>query len=289
MKCENLREDLEAFALGALEPAQARAVAAHIRDCDDCAQVVRAYRVAIDQLALSVPYYRASPRLKERILGAIGALRPPVYLSAFRRRGWSAAAAAVLIAFAVGGIAWAIVLSNEVSRLRQDNKQLAELTQLDEQQRTALLHLATELSNAQNEQERMSTTLEEQAKLIVLALDPDLIPSELLGTQFAPNASCNYVWSTNEGLGALTCKNLPSTSFMLTYELWGTKGEKTVPVGTFLPRADGTASLLVRFPTDAEGPVTNLWVTLEDDSRPARTKPSTQVMLQRSPEQQAAR
>ena len=49
----------------------------------------------------------------------------------------------------------------------------------------------------------------------------------------------------------------------MSYELWATKGDKTVPVGTFLPRYDGTASLLVKFPEAAQGPVSNLWVTLE--------------------------
>lgn len=289
MKCESAREELEAFALGALEAAEAREVALHVRDCEACAQMVRAYRLAIDQLALAVPYYRAPARLKERILGAIGVLRPAFYLSALRRSGWAAAAAAVLIAFAIGGVAWAVILSHEVSRLREDNKRLAVLSQLDEQQRAALLRLSVQLDSAQSEQQRMSTTLEEQAKLILLALDPDLIPSELHGTQFAPGAVCNYVWSTKETLGGLTCKNLPSTGIGLTYELWATKGGKAVPLGSFTPRADGTASLLVKFPADVEGPVSDLYVTLEEVSRTARTKPSSQVMLARLPDQQAAR
>ncbi|HEY4685826.1 MAG TPA: anti-sigma factor [Dehalococcoidia bacterium] len=289
MTCDDLREDLEAFALGALEPEQARRVTAHVRDCGACSQIVRAYQVAVEHLALSVPLYRASPRLRERILGGIGAFRPPVYASFLRQRVWATAAAVVLVAFAVGAIAWAVVLSSQVNRLREDNRHLAELTQLDAEQRAAILQFQTQLSSAQSAQREMSTTLEEQATLIEIALDPDLIPSKMQGTQVAPQATCSYVWSTQQGLGALTCKNLPSTGFMLTYELWATKGDKTLAVGTFLPRDDGTASLLVKFPTDAEGPVSNLWVTLEQQTSGTRARPSNEVVLFRSPDQQAQR
>ena len=75
----------------------------------------------------------------------------------------------------------------------------------------------------------------------------------------------------------------------ITYELWATKGDKTLAVGTFLPRDDGTASLLVKFPTDAEGPVSNLWVTLEQQTSGTRARPSNEVVLFRSPDQQAQR
>jgi len=194
----------------------------------------------------------------------------------------------VLVAVAVGGIVWAILLSAEVSRLRADNSQLAELSQLDTEQRTALLRLQGDLNSARTEQRKISTTLEEQATLIVIALDPALIPTELQGTSLAPQSRCNYVWSTKQSVGALTCREMPNTAFALIYELWATKGEKTVPLGTFMPRTDGTVQLLVKFPTDVEGPVSNLWVTLEQQAS-ARSKPSSEVVLERAPVQQAAR
>jgi hypothetical protein len=136
----------------------------------------------------------------------------------------------------------------------------------------------------------MTTTLNEYATLIKVALDPDLIPTELRGTEplANANASCSYVWSTKQSLGALTCKNLPSTSISLTYELWANKGNSTLALGSFEPRIDGSASLLVTIPTWAEGPVTSLWVTLESASG-SRDKPSSQVVLQPAPSQQAQR
>jgi hypothetical protein len=194
----------------------------------------------------------------------------------------------VLLAFAVGGLTWAIVLSSEVSKLKADNARLAVLTELDAEQRQALLQLEGKLNSAQTEQERISTTLEEQATFLTVALDPNLIPTELGGTNIAPKATCNYVWSTKQGLGALTCKDMPSTAFTLVYELWAIKGDRAIALGSFEPRLDGTASLLVKYPEFAEGPVTNLWVTMEN-SNALRNIPSSDVVLKPVPALQASR
>jgi anti-sigma-K factor RskA len=287
LTCDDIREDLEAYALGVLDAVSARRVEEHLRDCRDCEFIVSDYQFAVESLALAVPLYRAPVRVKDRLLGGIGAFPAPA-LSMMRRRWWAVSAAAVLVAFAVGGLTWAIVLSSQVSKLRDDNAHLAELTELDAEQRQALLALEDRLNSARSEQLRLSTTLDEQATMLVVALDPDLVPTELGGTSLAPRASCNYVWSSKQGVGALTCKDLPTTAFSLGYELWAIKGDKSVPVGTFLPRYDGTASLLVKFPTSAEGPVTSLWVTLEELSA-GRNAPSSQVVLQPIPPQQASR
>src|SRR5690606_30333490 len=134
--------------------------------------------MAIESLALAVPLHRANVRVRDRILGAIGAFPAPVF-SMMRRRWWAVSAAAVLLAFAIGGLTWAVVLSSEVSKLKEDNARLAELTELDAEQRAALLQLEGKLNNAETEQQRISTTLEEQATYITVALDPNLVPTEL--------------------------------------------------------------------------------------------------------------
>lgn len=287
MTCEELREDLEAYALGALERAPARTVEFHIAECDECAEVVHDYQHAVAHLSIAVPLYRASPRLKSRVMGGISMNTvsiPPVL-----RSGWAmAAAAAVLIGIAIGGAVWASIVSSEVSRLKEQNQRLITLTELDASQRAAILQVQTQLSTARDEQERLSTTLDEYATLVQIALDPDLVPTELQGTQLASSASCSYVWSVKQSIGALTCKNMPATSFDSTYELWAQKGNDTLALGTFVPRNDGTASLLVTFPGWATGPMTNLWVTLEPDGG-SRRGPSAQVVLQPTPALQAQR
>ena len=285
---DRFRDDLEAFVLGALEPDEAGRVEAHIATCDECAQLVHSYRLAVENLALSVTPFRASPRLKQRIMGGIGAVRPFGLPRLFVTRWAASAAAAVLLAFAIGGAAWAIILSSQVEQLKRDNVALAELTELDAEQRSALLRLQGDLYSARNEQRRMSTTLDEQATLLVLALDPDLSPTELEGTRLASTAACSYVWSTKQSVGALTCRDLPTTAFSLTYELWVLKGGELLALGTFLPRDDGTAAMLVKFPEETAGPVDNLWVTLETFGVD-RSEPSAEIVLKRAPANQAAR
>ena len=285
--CDNVRDDLEAFALGVLDDARTDHVADHLAECRECSEIVFDYEFAIESLALAVPLHRANIRVRDRLLGGIGAFPAPI-LSMVRRRWWAVSAAAVLITFAVGGLTWAIVLSSEVSKLKEDNARLAVLTELDAEQRQALLQLEGKLNSAQNEQERISTTLEEQATFLTVALDPNLIPTELGGTNIAPRASCNYVWSTKQGIGALTCKDMPSTAFSVEYELWAIKGDQAVALGAFTPRTDGSASLLVTYPESAVGAVTNMWVTLEDATA-LRNIPSSDVVLKPLPALQANR
>jgi hypothetical protein len=244
--------------------------------------------MTVNQLPLSAPLVKAPPRLKERVLGGVGAFRPTVTpVTLVRASRWWAAAAAVFLAIGVGAFAWAISLSSQVNDLKADNARLAELTELDAEQRAALFKLQGELNSAKNQQRVMESTLAEQATLIVLALDPELIPTELQGTLIAPEAQCRYVWSTKQSLGALTCQNLPSISFALTYQLWAVRGDKMVSVGIFSPRNDGSAHLLVR-PSGESGPLVDMFVTLETASSAPR-QPSHEVILLKSPDQQAAR
>jgi hypothetical protein len=219
--------------------------------------------------------------------GAVG-VRPRFALGPLHGSRWFAAAAAVFLAVAIGGMTWAIMLSRQVTELQDKNGKLTELSQLDSAQRAALLRLQSDLNSTKTQQKQMASTLEEQSTLIVLALDPDLVPTELEGTSMAPDASCRYVWSTKQTLGALTCRALPSLSSVLTYEFWAVKGDKTVNLGGFSPRSDGSASLLVKPMPEAPGAPTAMWVTLELATGVV-SKPSTQVVLHQAPSQQASR
>jgi hypothetical protein len=287
--CGSIREGIEAYALGALEERERRRFDVHLASCPECADLARAYRVAVEHLAFAAPLYKAPRRLKDVVLGGAGGLRPRLTLGTFIHGSrWWAAAAAVFLAIAIGGLTWAVILSAQVRDLQEKNGQLAELTQLDSAQRTALLRLQSDLASTKTQQRQMASTLEEQSTLIVLALDPDLIPTELQGTSMAPDANCRYVWSTKQSLGALTCHNLPSIGSTLDYEFWATKGDKVVNLGNFTPRSDGAASLLVKPRPDAPGAPTNMWVTLEFASASAG-KPSSEVVLRQAPPQSASR
>src|SRR5262249_43816257 len=156
--------------------------------------------------------------------GAVG-VRPRFGIGPLRGSAWWAAAAAVFLALALGGMTWSFLLSKQGHELEDKNGKLAELSPLHSAQRAARPPRPSGLYSTKTQQKQMASTLEEQSTLIVLALDPDLVPTELEGTSMAPEASCRYVWSTKQSLGALTCRALPSLSTVLTYEFWAVKGE----------------------------------------------------------------
>jgi hypothetical protein len=291
LDCEPVREDIEAYALGALDAFSTRRLEAHLRTCASCRDLVRAYALTVDQIALSTPIARAPARLKERVLGSVGAFRPTVTPATLVRTSrWWAAAAVLFLAFGIGAVVWAFTLSAQVNDLKRDNAALAQLSQSDAEDRTRLLQVQADVNNAKSQQRAMEAVIADQQALIRLALDPDLIPTEMLGTTVAPQAYCRYVWSSSQSMGALNCQNVPSISFALTYQLWAVRGERVISFGTFTPRSDGTASLLYKPTGDGSGlgPITNLFVTLESASSIAR-QPSAEVILQRDSTELAAR
>ncbi len=292
MDCETGREDIEAYALGALDAASARRLEAHVHTCAGCRDMVNAYTRTVDELPLSVTLVKAPPRLKELVLGGVGAFRPMVTpASLVRTSRWWAAAAAVFLAFGIGAVVWGLVLSSQVNDLKRDNAALAQLSQSDAEDRMKLLQLQADVNTAKSQQHAMESVISDQAALIRLALDPDLIPTELSATNGAVQTQCRYVWSGTQVAGALNCQNMPAISFALTYQLWAVRGERTVSMGTFTPRPDGTASLLYKPTNDGSGgsgPIVTLFVTLESASSIAR-QPSAEVILEKSTVQQASR
>lgn len=103
--------DAAAYALGALEPAEADAFRRHLSECVVCRDELAAFRVAVEALPLSAPQYEPPPGLRRRVLATVredakaaqapARRRPRFSAAAFMPRPAFAAAAAV-IAVAVG-------------------------------------------------------------------------------------------------------------------------------------------------------------------------------------------
>jgi anti-sigma-K factor RskA len=62
--------DVAAYALGALEPAEADAFRRHLESCSVCAHELASFRQVVDELPLSAPRYPAPPELRRRVLAA---------------------------------------------------------------------------------------------------------------------------------------------------------------------------------------------------------------------------
>ncbi len=108
--------DAAAYALGALEPAEAEAFRAHMLECAVCRDEVEALAGVVQTLPMAIPQYEAPRALRGRVMRAVraervarspavGGLRPSrPLLGAVRTRVAAAGAAIVAAAGVVSGI-----------------------------------------------------------------------------------------------------------------------------------------------------------------------------------------
>jgi anti-sigma factor RsiW len=63
--------DVAAYALGALEPAEAEAFEAHLETCGVCRDELAAFRTVVDVLPMSAPQHPAPRRLRRRVISTV--------------------------------------------------------------------------------------------------------------------------------------------------------------------------------------------------------------------------
>jgi anti-sigma-K factor RskA len=82
--------DVAAYALGALEPAEAAAFLEHLRSCSVCREELAEFQNIVDVIPGSVPTYRAPAGLRARVLDQVYAEAGTVQeQSSPRRRRWT--------------------------------------------------------------------------------------------------------------------------------------------------------------------------------------------------------
>jgi len=69
--CIPFREDIPAYALGALDVDETAALEAHLRTCDSCPQELAAYRAVSDSLLLALPPLQPPAALRRRLQGRL--------------------------------------------------------------------------------------------------------------------------------------------------------------------------------------------------------------------------
>src|SRR5512138_1779533 len=70
-----LRENIPAYALGALDAEDVRALEAHLRTCQACQAELAEYRALSEHLVLSVPSRQPSPALRRRLQSRLPSAR----------------------------------------------------------------------------------------------------------------------------------------------------------------------------------------------------------------------
>jgi anti-sigma-K factor RskA len=128
MTCDQADELAGAWGLGALDTAEADAVAAHLDSCDRPHSELRAAPGAAVVLEASLEPIQPSSGLRDRVMGSIGAqprLAPPASVPWYRRewlpRVAAVAAAAVIVALA----AWNLQLRGELGDHEAELRQVA--------------------------------------------------------------------------------------------------------------------------------------------------------------------
>jgi anti-sigma-K factor RskA len=120
-------EDVAAYALGALESAEADAFARHLETCAVCRDELEAFQQVVDLLPMTAPAFQASPKLRRRLRRAIADEAHPATTTAAEasrpRRSWRPEwlprpVLGVAAGLAVIAIALVIVLSGGGPRAR---------------------------------------------------------------------------------------------------------------------------------------------------------------------------
>jgi len=210
MDCEQVRELLDAYALGAADAAEATAIRDHAADCVRCwSSLDEAQRVAAS-LALSTAVQKAPPSLRSRVLAATERRRwPALAFAPNRLRGLWPAATGVLAAGTVAALAFALVLQAEVNDLRGDRDRLA--------------------SDVQN----AGGVLDEQRQLMAVLAAPDAQQINLQPADPSSQALAVYYWSRSTRTGALLSNNLPLLREGQLYHAWLLTGDQVYDAGSF--------------------------------------------------------
>jgi anti-sigma-K factor RskA len=262
MNCEEARELLDAYSLGALERAEARQVGKHLAKCPDCRRLHQEAAEVSSLLALAAPLRRASSALRFRLRDQVVPRSALRWFPAPPRVSWAAAAAALAVV-ALGALAWGGFLQTQVNDLKQDSDRFAVLyDELGRRSETVDV-LQRALTEAAFRQEQLQGLLQEQDQAMRVVALGDQSRESLVGTQPASLARGQYLYSSEEGLGLLFVIHMPQLSEGYTYQLWLlSEGGSPVNGGTFQPEADGSARLLVRT-KDLDGTLTGMAITVE--------------------------
>ncbi|MBZ5727288.1 MAG: anti-sigma factor [Acidobacteriia bacterium] len=227
MKCEELRDHYEMYALGVAGEAERNEIRTHLdRGCEVCMAEMKRAREIAALLGGTAAAAAPSPKLRRRILASVGFEQ--------RRFGWAPflAAAAALALFA------AVYFSGREKEFAQ------EATVLREQMRRQNIDL-TRLNEA-----------------FAILNGPDTTVVSFGAGQAQPPKGKVFV-NPSQGV-VMIASNLPPAPGGKAYEMWVIpKGGKPVPAGMFQSASDGTAMHVRRGAVDPNAIVA---VTLEDEA-----------------------
>lgn len=279
MICDDVRERIDARALGALEPEEAAAVDEHVVGCRDCAASLDEARRVVELLPLAAPLHEPPAALRDRVLAAAAAsplgaetreragaaageteprtiARPSTVAGrtasrqarssasgggAWRYLGRAAVVAA--LAIGVGGVGMSSVLLGRVDDLEDRNDAMGE--------QLAVLSAPADGTTTRTDLADLNEEVDRHRTALAVLNAPDSSRIRLEAYESAEGASAVYYWSRMDGTGVLLCTNLPEPPPGHEYRVWAGMGADPVDMGTLSVAADGTGIAVLRPPDGA--------------------------------------
>jgi len=237
-----VREQLPAYAIGALDGGERAAVESHLRGCVTCAAELATMRPVASALAQIVPQHDPPAALRARVLAAAAARESaaPRRSPAASSAPWLAAAAMLVVSIGLAG--YASSLRQRVGRLEQQ--------------------LAAALLRVEDGERRVNVALrasDDSRNTLSIVAAPDVRRIDLAGQRAAPAAAARAFWSPSRG-DVLVAANLPALPPGRTYQLWFVTADAKVNVGLLKPdptgRVDAIVTNAANLPTPAAVAVT---------------------------------
>lgn len=219
-------EDLDLYALGALDAEERRAVETHLRACADCQRALEEARGRVALIALGVPPETPSPRVKQRLMESIKPRRPAVPASGFRL--WLQQASPTFALMTL--VLWAAIIGLGYTnyRLLQRNFDLQD----------QMGQMKTSVAEREREVRRARAVLDVMSA-------PDAVRVTLVAGQARPVPQGRAFYHPHKGL-VFTAANLAALPAGKTYQLWliPTEG-KPISAGVFDADAQGAGTILL--------------------------------------------
>jgi hypothetical protein len=202
MDCDEVRELLDVYAVGAAEPAEAAAIEAHVADCVRCWSTLNEAQRVAASLALGGTIQRSPEPLRRRVLAeASRAETAPAEGGSRGVRQWLGhlwpVGAGVLTAAAAASLAFTFVLQGEVSDLQDENDQLESQVEAADQ----------------------SITDQQQVMAVLAAADARQVEMTSVG-ETSGDVWGSYLWSSRNRTGVILCDNLPPLGSGEVYKVW---------------------------------------------------------------------
>jgi anti-sigma factor RsiW len=246
--CDQFRELIEAYALGALDPEDRAALESHLATgCSDCAKTVEEARWLVSQLAYAAPEATPSDMLKGRLMQTVRAeaqsqAKPHAMPAKSAIPFWLWAAVAALVIFSLYSAWNTHRLQDEI---RQANDRAASL-----------------LQQRQNTEQQLAAAKREA----MILMDPASVKIALAG-QTAQGPQLEAKWHSQLGIVVMGEK-IPMPSPHHVLQLWfipKAPGAKPMPSMMSWPDANGKFVMLVSNPPESMDDTKALAITEEPE------------------------